>query len=257
MPAYFLSALSTDALRTRVWYDRGERDVRKWESPVRKHTVLIALVAAALGFMLLGSCVLGIAAIKYVPVLMKRVGVADRYITEFALLPPGSLTVANPNGDVTLRTGDVQRVQVEAVKITHSATEAQARRMLSKTSVRTDRDDHHARIEVVLPQQLLGQDPRVNLTITIPRDTTLSVASQNGDIHISLLPDAEFGLDARTQRGRIQSTFPLVDQESGHTGIRKKGQWLRGRIHDNPSVQLVLRTKAGDIEIQPLDTMYP
>jgi hypothetical protein len=220
---------------------------------VRKHAVLIALVAASLGFMLLGSCAVGIAAIKYIPVLMKRVGVADRYTTEFDLLPPASLTVVNPNGDVTLRTGEAQRVQVEAVKIIYSVTEARARHTMSKVDIRTDGNDHQARVEVVLPNPLLAQDPRVNLIITVPRDTTLDVVSQNGDIHVSLLPDAEFSLAARTQRGRIQSTFPLFDQESRQIGVRDEGQWLRGRTQDRPNAHLILRARVGDITVVPTD----
>lgn len=218
---------------------------------MRKHPLLVAVVLASLGTALLCLCILGIVAIHYIPPLMERVGMADRYTTEFDMPAQGSLAIANPRGDIVVQTGNVQRVQVEATKIAHALSETQARRILARTMVRVD--PQQARIDIRLPRPLLAKAPKVNLIVTAPPNTALKVSSQNGSIRVTLPPEARFVLDAKTGQGRIECAFPLNGQESGFSGRRERGQWLKGNSTEGTDTYLLLRAGAGDIRIEPLE----
>jgi len=218
-----------------------------------KRTILWVIAAGLLGAMMLCSCGFGIAALTYAPRLMKRVGVAERFSTELELQKRGSVVIANPSGDVVLRTGDVSGAQVEAIKIAHSITEASARRALARIDIRANSDQGQASINVLRPRWPWAQNTRVNLVVTAPRDTDLHVLSQDGNIRVLLSRDASFVVDAQTEKGRVQCSLALSAQQSGFTGLGEKGHWLRGSAGSRERARLLLRAQVGNITIEALD----
>jgi len=217
-----------------------------------KRALFLAIVAALLGAMLLCSCATSIAAIRYLPILMTRVGVATKHTSELPLFPTASLAVSSPSGNVLLQGGDDGYVQVETTKVAHSVTEAWARRIVDRTVVRTESDGYQAQIEVALPALLLAPDARVNLDLTAPRESNVTIMAKRGGIQVSKMEGAmrlatDEGdiaiLDARTSLGCEASTT-----EGSIT--------YRAAAPASPG-QILLRTREGDIRVfLPADASF-
>ncbi len=70
------------------------------------------------------------------------------------------------------------------------------------------------------------------------------VALGSGDVRLSLPRDSQFNLWAETYSGEIEIAFPL-------TLSKKVGRRLEGRVGENPTAQIRIKTSSGDISIRP------
>jgi hypothetical protein len=111
-----------------------------------------------------------------------------------------TLAVEVPVGDITVKTGPAGQVKVEGVKRAYGATEADARQRLDDIQVRIEQsgDKVWVRVSGQFTGGSGGRSPGVDLTITVPQETTLSadmgvgrlqVSGTRGDVTI----DAEVG----------------------------------------------------------------
>ncbi len=105
-----------------------------------------------------------------------------------------SLTVSNlaaldlnlPVGDVVVKAGPAGQVKVEGTKRAYAASEAEAQRILADLQVKIDQSGDKVWVRVSgMPVTNVGRSPQIDLTITVPTQTTLSATMGVGRLQVS------------------------------------------------------------------------
>ena len=100
---------------------------------------------------------------------------------------PATLDLSVPVGDVTVKTGPAGQVKVEGTKRVYAATEADAQRLLDGIQVKIDQsgDKVWVRVSGQFMGNNSGRSPTVDLTITVPKQTTLIANMGVGRLQVS------------------------------------------------------------------------
>ncbi|MHB0874839.1 MAG: DUF4097 family beta strand repeat-containing protein [Anaerolineae bacterium] len=87
----------------------------------------------------------------------------------------------------------------------------------------------------------------VNFSGSLPASGRVSITTRIGEVAVSLPAEAQFRLDAQTEVGDITCDFDLADRSEEEQGI--VGHRLRGSVGEDPAVELLLSTTAGEIRL--------
>jgi hypothetical protein len=100
---------------------------------------------------------------------------------------PTTLDLNAPVGDVIVRAGPAGQVKVEGTKRAYGATQADAERRLEEIEVKVDQSGDRVWVRVRGPFAggNTGRSPRVNLTITVPQQTTVAADMGVGRLQIT------------------------------------------------------------------------
>jgi hypothetical protein len=100
---------------------------------------------------------------------------------------PATLDLSVPVGDVTVSTGPAGQVKVEGTKRATGATVADAQRMLDNMQVKIDQsgDKVWVRVSGQFTGSNSGRSPAVDLTITVPQETTLTANMGVGRLQVN------------------------------------------------------------------------
>ncbi|GGG81224.1 DUF6677 family protein [Paenibacillus radicis (ex Gao et al. 2016)] len=135
-----------------------------------------------------------------------------RYTKEQIVIPleesVSEMTISNPNGHVTLRSGDVNSVLVDTEVWVDTEDQTEAGRIAEKSRVDTSSDSAKLTIQGIGEPYGAsgGRKPRINLIVTMPREATelsLSVHVTNGEVDVNGVAAAG-GLRVNNVSGDIQ-----------------------------------------------------
>ena len=100
---------------------------------------------------------------------------------------PATLDLSVPVGDVTVKTGPAGEVTVEGTKRAYGATEADAQARLDDIQVKIDQsgDKVWVRVSGQFMGGNSGRSPIVDLTITVPKQTTVAANMGVGRLQVS------------------------------------------------------------------------
>jgi hypothetical protein len=222
---------------------------------------------------------------------------------------PVTLDLNVPVGDVSVKAGPADRVTVEGTKRAYAATEAEAQRLLDEMQVKIEQsgDKVWVRVDGQPVSNYRGQSPTVDLTITVPQETTLAaemgvgrlqvsgtagdatinaqvgdviltnvtpekrlfvktrvssvdfsgalaaagqydITTDIGKIALRLPQDSAFTIDARSDIGDVNVGFPVSGASSREALVGKE---VQGEVGTNPTANLLLRSRIGEISVKP------
>jgi len=98
---------------------------------------------------------------------------------------PATLVVTNEVGRVTVRTGDVGAVTVRAEYKARALNTSAATRLLDSVNYGASSGSNRVEITVDLPSTMVNASLSVDLDITVPRDTSLEVRNNVGEIRVT------------------------------------------------------------------------
>jgi ToastRack found in some PspC len=107
-------------------------------------------------------------------------------------------------------------------------------------------------LQDVAPTGSLQVETRVatiDLVGLLTDNTTYRLTSDVGRIALRLPPDSSFSIDARSDIGIVRVEFPVAGRSSRQGFV---GEEVRGDVGTNPTAELYLRSRVGDVSVQPL-----
>lgn len=141
----------------------------------------------------------------------------EEWSRSFDIGPNGSFTLSNISGDIVLRGGASDEVQVKAVKEVHRASsDAEARRELDRVEIDVTHTGNRLRIKTLYEEREDRNHEAsvsVEFEVIVPSGTEVSVKSVSGDINVS---NVQGELKAETVSGEvdIQQAEKLVSAKS-------------------------------------------
>ena len=264
------------------------------ENQTRNNTpLIIALIVIAVLFLccclvVAGLVLGGILSVPWRVATDARVEATEELKESFVVSTPVSLEIDLNVGDVIIQAGDSDEVHIQAVKHAWGRDRQQARDYLDDFEVRISKSRaDKVSIESETPRRLrnIPRTPRVDLEITVPRDTDLNILlnvgkleiagirgafeiqsnvgdvtlrnvrfeedsqikSNVGNIELHLPADSAFAFSAKSSVGDIRVDFPVQSRRSEEKVV---GESIEGEIGTSPTVYVELRTSTGDIKIR-------
>ena len=119
----------------------------------------------------------------------------------------------NVNGDIRVESWDGSSIEVTARIRIKAPSKSNARRLYEKIEFVIESDDSHASVRAVLPR--IRQDEFVNFglgeqtavriryAVKVPRGTSLTVSTVNGDIELALPESSGVKVEAHSTHGRV------------------------------------------------------
>jgi hypothetical protein len=223
-----------------------------------------AIVAGVTVVLVLACAVACLAVVGVVAYFRADIGVGDRaqvqdaIVSEVAVESPATLTMRNPAGTVTIRTGPQNdRIIVEATKEADSVFGRQAERLADQVDLQIEGEGSEARVEVDLPDASGVGFARVNLVITVPEETHLNVVNEAGHVQIR---GTEGDIRVRSEAGNLRIEDVTVSQScdvmNTAGSITFEGQLPEPGAGDEPW-EVVLRTEVGNIDFAvPVDSRF-
>ena len=100
---------------------------------------------------------------------------------------PATLDLSVPVGEVTVKTGPAGQVKVEGTKRVYGATQADAQARLDDIQVKIEQsgDKVWVRVSGQFAGNNTGRSPTVDLTITVPKETTVAANMGVGRLQVS------------------------------------------------------------------------
>lgn len=172
----------------------------------------------------------------------------EEWSRSFDIGPNGFFDLSNISGDIVVRGGASDQVQVQAVKEVHRATsDAEAKRELDRVEIEVTHTGNRLRIRTLYEER----DDRnheasvsVDFEVIVPSGTEVSVKSVSGDIEVS---NIQGELKAETVSGEvdIQSADKLVSAKSVSGGV----EVAAAKGAENTEISSV----SGDVEVDGLE----
>jgi len=221
-----------------------------------------AIVAAVTVVLVLGCAVACLAVVGVIAYFdadaSDRAQVRETIASEIAVDSPATLTVRNPAGNVTIRTGPQNdRILVEATTEADSVFGRQAESLADRADVQIEGEGCEARVEVDLPEASGIGFARVNLVVTVPEETHLDVVNDAGHVEIQ---GTEGDIRVRSEAGNLRMEDVTVTQNcdvmNTAGNIFFEGRLPEPGTTDEPW-EVVLRTEAGNIDFAvPADSRF-
>lgn len=195
-------------------------------------------------------CTALFAGLSYAGPGVRAGGVTETIATEIPVSQegPASLHVSNPVGGITIRRGREGVIEVQATKRASSFLGSRNHRLLAETRVRTEINRQPIGIEVDLPDvsdaPLIGGNVAVDLLITVPRDISLDIISNVGDVGVT---DVQGNLRVRSDVGDVRLQDVVVVEECD-VMTNVGGIDFRGRLPEREG-EVLLQTDVGDIDV--------
>jgi DUF4097 and DUF4098 domain-containing protein YvlB len=159
----------------------------------------------------------------------------------------GTLHVSTLNGAVSVRSGEVEEVQITAQKTVRSRTDEEAKRFCDETKIETEANASSASVSVVLPNDYRGRaNIGVSMEAVVPKNCNLDLRTSNGSIEAR---EIDGGLQARTSNGRIEVHNMKGNVDLHTSNGRIVGEYIGGKAFadtSNGHIELVQVT--GDVE---------
>ena len=184
--------------------------------------------------------------------------VRETIASEIAVDSPATLTVRNPAGNVSIRTGpQSDSILVEATTEADSVFGRQAESLADRADVQIEGEGSEARVEVALPEASGIGFARVNLVVTVPEETHLDVVNDAGHVEIQ---GTEGDIRVRSEAGNLRMEDVIVTQTcdvmNTAGNITFEGRLPEPGTTDEPW-EVVLRTEAGNIDFAvPADSRF-
>jgi hypothetical protein len=266
------------------------------ESRIRSNTPLIIALIVVVGVLIccclvvVGLVVSGIATLPWQAIELSgwREETTERFERTFDVSTPARLSVDVNVGDVIVQAGDGAQIRISVTKHAWGSDRQQAQEYLDDLDVQIRQTaSGEIEIETDMPSRLrsIGRTPRVDLEITAPRNTSLSlvvnvgnlevtgiegafdiesnvgdvtlrdvrftddsqIRSDVGNVYLRLPADSAFTFSAESNVGNIDVNFPIQNERSEK---RVVGERLEGEIGESPTVDVELRTNTGNIQIR-------
>lgn len=224
--------------------------------------VTCAIVAAVTVVLVLACAVACLAVVGVIAYFDADVGdraqVREAIVSEVAVESPVTLTVRNPAGNMTIRTGpQSDRILVEATTEADSVFGRQTERLADQVDVQIEGEGSEARVEVDLPDASGIGFARVNLVITVPERTHLDVVNEAGHLQIQ---GTEGDIRVRSETGSVRmndvTVAEMCDVMNTAGSITFEGQLPEPGAGGEPW-EVLLRTEAGNIELAvPADSRF-
>lgn len=113
--------------------------------------------------------------------------VEEKFNRTEALARDGRVSIQNVSGTIEVRSWDKAQVQIDAVKVSKSSSEARAKENLSLVTIEIVNEGGYLRIETKYPESRhFGRNINVyvNYVLTIPDQASLRVKNVSGDIDV-------------------------------------------------------------------------
>ena len=125
----------------------------------------------------------------------------EREVDLSAPLEPGlAFATKTHNGSITITGADTDQCSVHAVIVARAMTEEAAQELAEQTTVTLEQSGDKLIAKVTRPQKLVNKTVSVNLTVTLPHETSLALETHNGAVDMT---DSEGKVDATTHNGRV------------------------------------------------------
>lgn len=227
-----------------------------------KVTCAVVAIVVVLGLLACAvACVVAFGVLSYYDVqLDERAQVQATTVTEVSVDSPETLTVRNPQGNVTIRAGQVaRRIEVEATKEVNAFFNSQAERLLDDTEVRVQEEQAETIVEVALPERSRSgvQRVRVNLVITVPGAVAVDVMNEAGHVQVE---GTEGSVRVRSGAGNVRLEGVTVNE--GCDVMNTAGNVaFEGELPEpgdrGDAWEVLLRTETGDIDFAvPDDSVF-
>jgi DUF4097 and DUF4098 domain-containing protein YvlB len=157
---------------------------------------------------------------------------------------PISLKVSDDSGAVTVTGGDVETVQVKAVKTAYDSTQARADAEVKTVKFTVEQTGNNITIKYVIPDSM-NFNNRVNsvdFTITVPNQTNVDVDNNMGDVSVSGI---EGSVDTQTDFGEVN-----VDNVEGELSIRTNNGAVTATSIKANSEKIDLKSDFGAITLE-------
>jgi DUF4097 and DUF4098 domain-containing protein YvlB len=150
----------------------------------------------------------------------------DTWTRTYDISKTGEVSVVNVNGRVEVEGVDGSKVEVQAERIAHGATDQLARELLPKISIDDRSTPDLVHVETGrIAGILIGASFEVRYHVKTPRTTVVRVSSVNGGVEVRSLAgrasvrttnggvvakDISGGLEARTVNGGVRTSFSSI-----------------------------------------------
>lgn len=115
--------------------------------------------------------------------------------TDHVLENKPKLKVVTPHGQITVRGGDVDEVQIHMHVQTRATTPLKAQEIMSKVSLELESTTHENIVQVQTPTLGNNEMARADLTIVVPMQTELDLKTNLGEIEITKIEGSIRALD--------------------------------------------------------------
>ncbi len=103
-----------------------------------------------------------------------------------AVSGPAALDLNVPVGDIVVKAGAAEQVKIEGAVRAYAVSQAEAQRTLDNIQVKIDQSGDKVWVRVSgMPTTSVGRSPQIDLTITAPKQTTLSAEMGVGRLQVS------------------------------------------------------------------------
>lgn len=158
------------------------------------------------------------------------------------------IRIFNKNGDIVLRSGEVEQVEIESVVLYSNLLSEETSRAIREESTLqiTEGESLEIRAQGKRYRQFFWQrEARMNVTITVPADYELDYQLElsNGDVSVSQLQSAE-QIRVRTSNGDIE-----MSRITGDTNVLTRNGDILLTDMDGKAI---LDTRNGDIKIESI-----
>ena len=157
---------------------------------------------------------------------------------------PISLSVINASGEVTVRGGDVDTIQVDTVKTAYDSTQARADQELKTIQYTVDQTGNDITIEYEIPDSMNFNNNvnTVDFVILVPENTSVEVRAGAGSIDVSRIAgDVDLSSGFGTTTVENMQGALTVDSQSGAISASQV---------EAGSEDIVLTTSFGEITVE-------
>jgi len=216
---------------------------RNWIIVAVVVVILLAACACAAGTLAFG---LGLANFSF-----GTVGVSETIGVSLVVDTPANITIHNDVGRVTVRTGEGNRVEVQATKQARSRSSEDAQRLLASIDVVANSTGNEAQIRATTPNNLGGESVSVDLDIRIPQQATLDISAGVGEVSVD---GTEGGLTIEIGVGKIViGNVRLLASSRINTGVGEIR--FDGQLPAQGEVSMTTRTGAITVRL-PADSEF-
>lgn len=157
---------------------------------------------------------------------------------------PVTLNVMNDSGDVTVRGGDVETVQVDAVKTAYDSSQSRADAEVKTIKYTIEQAGNAITIRYEIPDSMNFNNKinTVDFIVTVPENTSVEVRANSGSIELSrIVGTVDIGSDfGNTTLENIEGAV-TVDSQSGA---------IRASQLEAGSKDIVLATDFGEVTLE-------
>ena len=166
----------------------------------------------------------------------------DTWTRTYTLSANGEVSIGNVNGRVDIEGTDGQKVEVQAERIAHAATEQLAHDLLPKIPINDRSTPDLVRIDTGrINGILIGASYEVRYHVKAPKGATLSASTVNGGVEVRglsghvnahttnggvIAKDITGSLEARTVNGAVRAQFAALGRNDITLGVVNGGVHL-------------------------------